>query len=79
MILGAVDEIVPAELGKSYQTAARKKGDRVRLTVVAGAGHFDLIAPAVLCLARGGRSNTIVVEVEGTLIFVNRSFASKVG
>lgn len=45
LILGAVDEIVPAELGKSYQTAARKKGDRVDLTLVAGAGHFDLIAP----------------------------------
>jgi len=45
LILGAVDEIVPAELGKSYQTAARNKGDRVELTLVAGAGHFDLIAP----------------------------------
>ena len=44
LILGAVDGIVPAELGNSYQTAARKKGDRVDLTLVAGAGHFDLIA-----------------------------------
>lgn len=45
LILGAVDRIVPGELGESYQTAARKKGDRVDLTSVAGAGHFDLIAP----------------------------------
>jgi len=45
VILGAVDGIVPGELGKSYQTTARKKGDHVDLTIVAGAGHFDLIAP----------------------------------
>ena len=50
----------------------RKKGDRVDLTLVAGAGHFDLICASVLCVARRGGSNTIVVGVKGTLIFVNR-------
>jgi pimeloyl-ACP methyl ester carboxylesterase len=48
LILGAVDVIVPAELGTSYQSAARKKGDLVDLTSIAGAGHFDLIAPQSL-------------------------------
>ena len=48
LILGAVDGIVPAELGTSYHSAAREKGDRVDLTSIAGAGHFDLIAPQSL-------------------------------
>jgi acetyl esterase/lipase len=48
LVLGAVDGIVPGELGKSYEAAARKKGDLVELKLVAGAGHFDLIAPQSL-------------------------------
>lgn len=45
LIQGALDEIVPANFSKDYEAAARKKGDHVRLTIVASAGHFDLIAP----------------------------------
>lgn len=45
LIQGALDGIVPADFSKDYEAAARKKGDRVRLTIVASAGHFDLIAP----------------------------------
>jgi len=48
LIIGAADGIVPAELGTSYQIAAQEKGDRVDLTNIAGAGHFDLIAPQSL-------------------------------
>lgn len=45
LIHGTLDEIVPADLCKDYETAARKKGDRVQLILLSGAGHFDLIAP----------------------------------
>lgn len=45
LIQGALDEIVPADFSRDYEAAARKKGDPVRLTIVATAGHFDLIAP----------------------------------
>ncbi len=45
LIHGALDEIVPVDFSRDYEVAARKKGDRVRLTIVANAGHFDLIAP----------------------------------
>ncbi|MEO8435203.1 MAG: alpha/beta hydrolase [Pyrinomonadaceae bacterium] len=45
LIHGALDNIVLADFSRDYETAARKQGDRVRLTIVANAGHFDLIAP----------------------------------
>lgn len=45
LVHGSLDEIVPVDFSSAYETAARKKGDGVRLTIVAGAGHFDLIAP----------------------------------
>lgn len=45
LIHGAQDKIVPVELGREYEKAARGKGEDVRLTVVEGAGHFELIAP----------------------------------
>jgi acetyl esterase/lipase len=45
LIHGAQDKIVPVELGKEYEKAAKGKGEDVRLTVVDGAGHFELIAP----------------------------------
>jgi acetyl esterase/lipase len=45
LIHGAQDKIVPVELGREYEKAAKGKGEDVRLTVVDGAGHFELIAP----------------------------------
>ncbi len=45
LIQGALDKIVPVDFSKNYDVAARKKGDRVRLTILPQAGHFDLIAP----------------------------------
>jgi len=45
LIQGTLDKIVPPDFARAYEAAARKKGDRVRLTLVPSAGHFDLIAP----------------------------------
>jgi len=45
LIHGTLDDIVPAEFGRAYLAAARKKGDSVRLAVIGTASHFDLIAP----------------------------------
>lgn len=45
LIHGALDRIVPLELVRKYETAARKSGDDVKLTVLEEAGHFELIAP----------------------------------
>lgn len=63
LVHGAEDRIVPVELGREYEAAARRGGGDVELTVVAGAGHFELIAPqssawpavkaALLSLTRG--------------------------
>jgi len=45
LIHGALDQIVPVDFGRDYAAAARKKGDKVGLTILPNAGHFDLIAP----------------------------------
>ncbi len=45
LIHGERDRIVPAELEKDYAEAARKSGDEVHMTILPGAGHFDLIDP----------------------------------
>ena len=45
LIQGTLDEIVPVDFSRDYEAAARKKGDRVRLSILPHAGHFDLIAP----------------------------------
>ena len=45
LIHGSRDRIVPADLSKDYEVAARTKGDDARLTIIAEAGHFELIAP----------------------------------
>jgi len=48
LIHGTLDEIVPASFSREYETAVRSKGDRIRLTIIPNAGHFDLIAPQSL-------------------------------
>jgi acetyl esterase/lipase len=45
IVHGREDRIVPVGLSQAYVAAARAKGDAARLTVVEGAGHFDVIAP----------------------------------
>lgn len=45
LINGARDRIVPLEQGSSYEAAAKKKGDKVKLTVLDKAAHFEMISP----------------------------------
>ncbi|HLL77144.1 MAG TPA: alpha/beta hydrolase [Pyrinomonadaceae bacterium] len=45
LVHGAADRIVPVELGREYEAAAKKSGGDAELSVVEGAGHFELIAP----------------------------------
>lgn len=45
LIHGDRDEIVPLSQSNDYAAQATKRHDDVKLTVVEGAGHFDLIAP----------------------------------
>ncbi len=46
LVCGAQDGIVPLEQARGYEEAARAKGDDVTVTVVEGAGHFELVDPA---------------------------------
>lgn len=45
LIHGARDPVVPVEQSKEYAAAAKRRGDKVKLTVLDAAGHFDLLAP----------------------------------
>lgn len=45
LIHGGRDRIVPVELGKDYEAAVKARGGDARLTIIAEAGHFELIAP----------------------------------
>lgn len=45
LIHGKQDRIVPIELGREFEAAAKQKGDDVTLTTLEAAGHFDLISP----------------------------------
>lgn len=45
LIHGQQDQIVPFDLSRDYEVAARKRGDDARLTSVEKAGHFELVAP----------------------------------
>jgi acetyl esterase/lipase len=40
------DAIVPLDLGRAHEGAARRAGDVVALEVVPGVGHFELVNPA---------------------------------
>ena len=67
LITGSLDWLIPPAFGEEYIALATKAGDRAELTVIEGAGHFEIIAPgtqawptvekAVLSLAKpaGGR------------------------
>lgn len=45
LVHGALDPVVPVRMAEQYVERARAAGDRVELTVVPGAGHFDVVAP----------------------------------
>ncbi len=45
LVHGARDSLVPVEQSRGFAEQATGKGDDVRLSVIDGAGHFDLIAP----------------------------------
>jgi len=45
LIHGALDKIVQPGMSRDYEKAAKARGDKVRLTILEQAGHFDLISP----------------------------------
>jgi acetyl esterase/lipase len=45
LITGALDWLIPPAFGEEYVALATKAGDRAELTVIEGAGHFEIIAP----------------------------------
>lgn len=45
LIHGVEDQIVPIELSRRYAEEKIKRGEHVKLTEIAGAGHFELIDP----------------------------------
>ena len=45
LITGSLDWLIPPALGEEYVVLATKAGDRAELTVIEGAGHFEIIAP----------------------------------
>ena len=45
LITGALDWLIPPAFGEEYVALAKKAGDRAELTVIEGAGHFEVIAP----------------------------------
>jgi len=44
-VLGEHEEYVPLPLARSYVQAAERTGDRVRLIVIPGVGHFEIASP----------------------------------
>ena len=46
VLTGSDDKIVPPALSRDYAAIATKAGDQVRLVVVPGAGHFEIIVPS---------------------------------
>lgn len=45
LVQGTLDPIVPVEQARSFEAAARERGDDARVLLVEGAGHFDVVAP----------------------------------
>ena len=45
VVLGEHEEYVPLPLARSYVQAAERTGDRVRLIVIPGVGHFEIASP----------------------------------
>jgi acetyl esterase/lipase len=45
LITGSLDRLITPALGHEYAAQATKLGDDARMTVIQGAGHFEVIAP----------------------------------
>jgi acetyl esterase/lipase len=45
LVIGSVDSIVPAASNERFAAAARARGDDVEVSVIDGAGHFDVVMP----------------------------------
>jgi acetyl esterase/lipase len=52
MIQGELDAVSPPFVGADYQAKARARGQKVRVIVISGAGHVELIAPRSRAWAR---------------------------
>ena len=46
LVIGEHDSIVPKSQADSFADAARQMGDRVGVTMIFGAGHFELVDPS---------------------------------
>ena len=46
LIHGEKDDVVPVEISRRYEEAARKTGDKVKLVALPNTGHFELIDPS---------------------------------
>ena len=45
VVLGEHEEYVPRRFVQDYVQAAERAGDRVRMIVIPGAGHFEIASP----------------------------------
>ncbi|HEU4720139.1 MAG TPA: alpha/beta hydrolase [Gemmatimonadaceae bacterium] len=45
IVVGSHEEFVPLPLVRTYETAARRAGDSVRVVLIEGAGHFEIASP----------------------------------
>lgn len=45
IVQGETDNIVPQSMAKDYVEAAKRKGEEVKLVVIEGAGHFEVVDP----------------------------------
>jgi acetyl esterase/lipase len=46
LLHGSLDDVVPPAISRGYADAKARRGEDVRLVEIAGADHFDVIAPA---------------------------------
>jgi pimeloyl-ACP methyl ester carboxylesterase len=51
LVSGALDAIVPPGFSADYAARAARAGDDAALTLVPGAGHFEVIAPGTEAFA----------------------------
>jgi len=69
MLVGAVDPIVPPTHAEAFAEQARKSGDEVEVSMINGAGHFDLVMPR-------GASHERLVEAIRSLVGAEPGAAS---
>jgi acetyl esterase/lipase len=52
VVLGEYEEYVPLKFAQAYAQAAERMGDKVRLIVIAGVGHFEIASPRAVVWPR---------------------------